>query len=952
MTPERDAALRRVDLGRHLRRAIDDEPERGTVTFGEVRTAADEGRDEPKDVIVPTEDDDPAFVVAGGPDDVDPRKRDPYARPGVRQALEAARERNAPLAGTVGTGRVVIFDATPTDSGALDRRSKAFPADEGEEVADRLLGEIERLRAGENRWDHPEEAFVDRVRAIHDALSARLTASLNEGGGATDPTADPSNPETTRREFADRAVGRLLVEVLAAKTAEAAGAEEKEFDPLSVTPEGIGADLEAGFERVGEAIDANAIFDGEGPIDPRVPLDPIAEPIGEFVAELDDRDLTTFEGDVLGRIYEGIIPPDRRAGMGEYYTPTAVCDLVNRLAVTDAEDAVLDPACGTGSFLLGAHRRIRSLRDDATGGEGGVGGRLAGIEPNRVPASLARINLAVRRQDRDPETVDLRVGDFFDVAVDDFPEVTSGDGFDAVVGNPPYVRQEDIDDKEHVRRHLETHALDAPDLSRRSDLYAYFLTHATAFLQDGGDLGFVTSDRWLDTRYGEDLQRFLLDHYAIRAVITFDRQVFDDALVDSSVLLLRRETDPAARDSHVATFLRVKEELDVEAIAALVEADHDPNRLHSTDEYRLVTRRQAALREERKWNVFFTAPPVYFDVRASPNAVDLSAVADVTYGVKTGANPFFVGRTVEMEADGLEPYVSPLLKASGQVEAIRVTDDVAEEWRILDVHDLVQRALAETVESDGEAPEARVKRWLAENGHDALLEYVRSGEAEGYHERSSLASRDVWFDLGELPRPRILSTMFTWRTHRVYWNAAEAPTSDQFYYVDPKPSVDAEVLAGILNSRIVWLANELLGRRAGGEGMTRLQTKVYETERWPVPDPRELDEDRREAIRTAFRDLQERELAAEAPTMDAAARERDELDRAVIPALGLDRDDETVLEALQRGVRAMVEMRDEGAGERTSVLVDRERRDGTGAETVDLPGVDGGRSNGGGAGGR
>jgi hypothetical protein len=232
-----------------------------------------------------------------------------------------------------------------------------------------------------------------------------------------------------------------------------------------------------------------------------------------------------------------------------------------------------------------------------------------------------------------------------------------------------------------------------------------------------------------------------------------------------------------------------------------------------------------------------------------------------------------------------------------------------------------------------------VKRWLAANGHDALLEYVRSGEADGYHERSSLASREVWFDLGDLPRPRILTTMFTWRVHRVYWNEPGAATSDQFYYVDPDPAVDEEVLAGVLNSRIVWLANELLGRRAGGAGMTRLQTKVYETERWPVPDPRELDDRRRDAIRSAFRALQKRELAVDEPTIQATEAERDALDRAVIPALGLDRDDEVVLQELKRGVRAMVAMRDEGAGERTSVLVDRDRggREGENVAKIDLP---------------
>jgi methylase of polypeptide subunit release factors len=755
-----------------------------------------------------------------------------------------------------------------------------------------------RKDATADRNEAPDETFVDRVRSLHESLSDRLATASD-----------------VDRETADRAVGRQLVTIVAEEMAD--GKPMAEVDP----------------------------FDGkDGPSDATVSLDPIQGRIDEFEAELADRDPSEFEGDVLGRIYEGVIPSGRRREMGEYYTPTAVCDLVSRLTVTDADDAVLDPACGSGSFLLGAQRRLRDSAGDSTDGDGPVADRLVGIEPNRTPARLARISLAGRTDAVDPGDVDVRVNDFFDVSPDDV-RPPGQDGFDAIVGNPPYVRQEDIDDKDHVRDHLGGGGVTGASLSRRSDLYAYFVTHATQFLRDGGDLGFVTSDRWLDTRYGEDLQRFLLDHYAIRAVITFDRQVFDDALVDSSVLLLRRETDGEPRTGNVATFLRVKAPMAVDDVAALVTADHDPNRLHSTDDYRLVTRRQGALRGESKWNVFFTAPPIYFEIAASPNVVNLSDVADVSYGVKTGANPFFVGRTGEMAELGLDQYVTPLLKASGQVDAIRVTDDVADEWRILDVHDLIERALAETAEGsvDGSA-EARVKRWLAENGHDALLEYVRSGEQEGYHERSSLASRDVWFDLGELPRPRILSTMFTWRVHRAFWNAPGAATSDQFYYVDPKGGVDEEVLAGILNSRVVWLANELLGRRAGGEGMTRLQTKVYETERWPVPDPRDMKEERREEIRAAFRGLQEREREVEPAGVGATASERDALDRAVIPALDLERADETVLEALREGVRAMVEMREAGAGERTSVLVDRERQDSEDGDVVELP--DGRRTDG------
>ena len=199
-----------------------------------------------------------------------------------------------------------------------------------------------------------------------------------------------------------------------------------------------------------------------------------------------------------------------------------------------------------------------------------------------------------------------------------------------------------------------------------------------------------------------------------------------------------------------------------------------------------------------------------------------------------------------------------------------------------------------------------------------------------------MSDRDVWFDLGRLPRPKLLSTMFTWTTHRVFWNEAEAPTSDQFYYIAPREDVDEKLLGGLLNSRVVWLSNELKGRRAGGQGMTRLQTKVYETEQWTVPDPRALDESQAERIRSAFDDLMAAEQSVDEPADGGAEAERDELDRAVLDAIGM----REGLEELKAAIDAMVGMRSEGAGYRTVVLVGRGVRREAGTDVVDLPGVE------------
>lgn len=960
------------ELYRHLQNAIEETPARGQITYGTARPEYGEGIAGRADIVVFDATNAPVFVVeAKRPGNGGSRDIDPYAPAVIRQGFRYAGALGAPFFCTYNRDRLIIFDAFTEGVPLLERSTKSYEISNVEKFADTLLDEVAQLRSGTARWDALDIAFIDRVNSLHDFISPRLQNSLGEhleadadfGESFADWTAaqgieygdmSASDRRDVRREFAEQAAYLLINKIIFYKILESAPTYTDDVDSMAVSRYRVQEDLEEHFQRIVDTIDFKAIYEHD-PIYSEIPLDTVAGKVREFVMELDKRDLTQFDSDVIGRIYEGVIPPERRREMGEYYTPPAICDLITRLTVTEVSDTVLDPACGSGGFLVSAYHRIRSMLPEPTGSHDRVLSQLSGVEINRFPAHLTTINLAIQDLSSYTNEVDIEIQDFFHVkryqrlgrerasaqGGESEGDVTKQIGeFDAVVANPPYIRQENIDDKRHVRDHLDDREIDAEYISRRSDIYTYFLTHGTEFLAEGGDLGFITSDRWLDTQYGEDVQQFILDNFEIRAIITFDRQVFDDALVDSSVLILRKQDDEDERDENVAKFVRLKEEMDIEEIASLVEDDYDPNRMIPEAEYRLVTRRQSALYHETKWNVFFFAPPIYFDIDANPNVVELSDIAEVTYGVKTGANPFFMGHTGDLEDLGLGSYLTPLLKASGQVDTIKVTEEVADEWRILDVYDVVRDALDDTDNDFGRSDVDTVKAWLEDNGHDALLEYIRSGEDEEYHERSSLSSRDVWFDLGVLPRPRILSTMFTWRVHRVYWNEPGAATSDQFYYIVPEQGIDEGVLAGVLNSRLVWLANELKGRRAGGEGMTRLQTKVYETKMWPVPDPHEMTDEQKAAIGEAFGNLMDRELEVEDPMHEALEAARDALDEAVVSTLNLGSDADAVLSELKQGVQAMVDMRDEGAGQRTTVLVEREHRVDEDTGAIELPGVE------------
>ncbi len=956
------------DFYAYLKSAISRNPVRGSITYGDISAEHSKGVSGRADIVVFNDDEDPVFVVeAKRPDGDGSQKTDPYASDVVRQAFGYAGDLGAPFFCTYNEKRLVIFDAFEEGVPLLERSQKSYTISDPEEFADTLLDEVARLSEGNEKWDAADNVFIERVNTLHEFMAPRVQNELEDHLDNDDEfrenfinwTAaqgieyDPSEEEERQeiqQEFAEQAAYLTINKLIFYKILESSPTYSQDIDPLAPRPNHVRDDLEEYFTDLMCNVDFEAIYEHDD-IYSEIPLDSVEIKLLSFINELDDYDLSQFDSDVIGRIYEGVIPAERRRAMGEYYTPPAVCDLITRLTIQSSDDRVLDPACGSGGFLVSSYHRLRNMLPESTGSHDHILNQISGIEINRFPAHLSTINLAIQDLSSYTENVDIEIKDFFDIkkyqliggerkkAGVSGSETELGLGgqrseYDAVVGNPPYISQSDIDDKNKVRGHLSSDEINAEYISKYADIYAYFITHSTEFLSEGGDFGFITSDRWLDTQYGEDVQQFILENFEIRAIIKFDRQLFDDALVGSSILILRKQTDPSQRDSNVAKFIRVKRELDITDIVSLVEEDQEPNKLVANEDYRLVTRKQAALHHEVKWNVFFFAPPLYFDLDAHESVVELQELADVTRGNSTGANPFYFGKTKNFKELGLEPYSTHALKATGQVDNIKISKEDASEWSIIDVHSYVEKATEKDADF-GTTDEQQVKEWLKANGHDSLLEYIETGEEKKYHKRSSVKTRDIWFDLGELPKPQILSTMFTWTTHRVFWNDASAPASDQFYYIQPKDNVDEKFLAALLNSRVVWLSNELKGRRAGGQGMTRLQTKVYETELWTIPDPHIFDEETKKDIKSNFEDLMEAELAYDEPTHTDTEAERDKIDKAVMDALGMsDRLDE-----LKEVIDRTLQMRAEGAGELTTVLVGRESKTEGDSEVVDLPGV-------------
>lgn len=962
------------ELYRHLANAIDDQPRRDGLVFDRAAPEYGEDIDGFADIVLFEADGSPAVVIEAKAPHSSGRARqdiDPYSPKVIRQAFRYAGHIGAPYFATFNGDRLVIFDAYEEGVPLLQRSTKSYEITSLEKFADTFLDEIARIRSGDAQWDADDDAFVERIKSLHERITPELqeslTGHLNEDNefrsefeawttsqGIEYGEADESDRETVREEFAEQAAYLLINKVLFYKILESSPTYAEEVKPLAVSPFRVQADLDEYFTHIVDEIDFEAVFEHDE-IYSEIPLDQVAEPIRDFIIELDEQDLTQFNSDVIGRIYEGVIPADRRKEMGEYYTPPSICDLICRLCIDEPNDTVLDPACGSGGFLVSAYNRKRELFPKENGTHSVILEQLMGVDINRFPAHLSAINLAIQDLEEHTESVNVEVSDFFNVAPDTqrFGRIVAGasgseweqgdengtvGGFDAVVGNPPYIRGRalDLDHKDTIREHLSD--VNAEWMTRKMDIYGYFITHATSFLDNGGKLGFIISDRWLDTQYGTDLQQFLLENYKIHAVIKFAKQAFEDALVGSTVLVIEKCSTEHEREDHVAKFIEVRDEMSIDEMESVVEQDVGQDQMIVTEEYRLVANRQDTLQDIDKWNVFFMAPPIYFDVRRR-TTTELQDVSEMHTGLECGSNDFFYRRMEAVEELGLEEYFTPLLKATGQVSKIKFTDEDAQEWGIFDMHELVEEAL-EADRKFGDTDERHLKQWLIENGHETAVEYIESGEEDGHHKKSAtVRNRNVWFDVEDINdhRPRFCIPDFVWTESRVIWNEANAVTDRQFHNIHPDDDIDQKVLCGVLNSRLVWLVREIEGRHAGGQGMTRNRMVLYEAEQLPLPDPRDMTDEERDAIRNALNNLVAREAELdnqddeETDLLDEKEAERDALDKAVLATIGMaDRVDE-----VKQAVEALVDLRRESAGEETTVLVDRTDE----KEVIELEGV-------------
>ncbi|VVB59468.1 N-6 DNA Methylase [uncultured archaeon] len=318
-----------------------------------------------------------------------------------------------------------------------------------------------------------------------------------------------------------------------------------------------------------------------------------------------------ISGDVLGNIYEEYLSyilkvkenqkktkleggRAHKKEQGIYYTPTYIVDYIVKNSVGEhiknksideiLETKILDPACGSGSFLIRAFFEVcKTVEAKMKKGEKATKSvalktydkRLTlpqkttillscihGVDLDKKAVEIAQLNLFLKIMEGETaETIsklkntkkilpmlnnNILVGNSL---IDDekvagdlafkwderFKDIMARGGFNVVIGNPPYgyreIPTEEI--KEAYSKKYETS-------EGNFDMYRFFIERSISILNKTGDLGFIIPNTFLTAKSYQKLRKYILNYCCIKEIVDLGLNVFEDVTIESTILILQK----------------------------------------------------------------------------------------------------------------------------------------------------------------------------------------------------------------------------------------------------------------------------------------------------------------------------------------------------------------------------------------------------------------------------
>ncbi|KMT69924.1 restriction endonuclease [Helicobacter pylori] len=394
----------------------------------------------------------------------------------------------------------------------------------------------------------------------------------------------------------------------------------------------------------------------------------------------------------------------------------------------------------------------------------------------------------------------------------EFPEVLNDEGdflgFDCIIGNPPYIRQEHIKDLKPL---LQKQYQDF--YNSTADIYTYFFALAFHLLKEKGFSAFITSNKYARAKYGAKLREWLLKKTTIASYMELNAlKVFESAAVDTSIMNFIKQTPPKEN-----------------SFKYYEPTENDKDDLKNTPS---LLMKQNALSTES----FIFANATLLDLRDKIESVGTPLKdwdIQINYGIKTGANEAFIIPTEKRDAilnacktqeerERTEALIKPILRGK---DIKRYSYEWAGEW-VINTHNGYTSALKSKI------PPIDIEKYPATKAHldshyDTIITRSDQGDTP-YHLRNCAYLED--FEKEKIVYGEIV------QEPRFYLDNGECELG--YFYAEATSFIltgeHLRYLLGMLHSKLITFAFKTF-YAGGGLGESGYRYKKAFIERLPIP---------------------------------------------------------------------------------------------------------------------
>ena len=452
---------------------------------------------------------------------------------------------------------------------------------------------------------------------------------------------------------------------------------------------------------------------------------------------------------------------------GGYYTDPDIATFLLKWVLNIHPKSILEPSCGDGVFL-------RGLSGLSTNGLKSI--KAFEIEP--VEAGKAKRSASEFKK----VEVEIERRDFLGWSL---AKMLNPPQFDAVVGNPPFIRYQYLDsDLQNISEQI-FKVFHLP-FTKHTNAWVPFVISSLALLRPGGRLAMVVPSELLHVLHAESLRAYLTR--VCSRVLIFDPQEiwFEDTLQGAILLLAEKKSDP---DEHF-------EGVSIIATKSKDFLSENPEDFFEKAKY---TNGETV---KGKWMLALLTSAereVLKKAKANSGVYLFEDVADVAVGIVTGANKFFLVPDEIVKQYFLQKWAYPMFGKSEHVPGVIFDENSIERNRKLG---LPTNFIWFSDEKLSELPEP-------------VKNYIHLGEKQDIHKRYKCRIREPWYSV---PSVYATSLGMLKRSHdfpRLVFNKAQAYTTDTTYRVQHKKFNEATLVGSFINS-ITALSAEVEGRHYGG----------------------------------------------------------------------------------------------------------------------------------------